>query len=471
MRHTEQSPTITEKRRRESLYGTRFTVFSELPYFDAISMTIIDPMHNLFLGTSKKMIEIWKEKNYLNKNNVIKIQKEVDNFVCSNDVGKLPSKIEDFNFNSFTADELKNWTLIFSNFCLMEILPKKDFECWKIFVEASLLLCNQALPVADIDKINSLLFKFCKSFESIYGKNRVTPNMHMHCHLADCIVDFGPVYSFWLFSFERYNGILGSQPSNNRGIESQLMRRFDSNLDALCLPYPDVLSEQFLPIMTKFFPEKDSRGSIQHGSDMSIERILLTSKNTNVKLVDWSSSINVVEKRKLVVHHLSESEIRHLTVMYNHIYPEQNVYVHRACWKTSEVVVDNVCFGSDTSRTLRSSHIMAFWCGKDGKVCDLMDDTPRPGKILYFIKHVASINGRFKTHFLSRIDWYLPTNNELKNKYGVPVMLFRDSLFELGHSAAFMPVQRIFSKFVYTKTTINSANYIVVIPRYRHLNI
>lgn len=50
--------------------------------------------------------------------------------------------------------------------------------------------------------------------------------MHMHCHLSSCLREFGPIYSFWLFPFERYNGILEEQPTNNRSIEIQLMRRF-----------------------------------------------------------------------------------------------------------------------------------------------------------------------------------------------------------------------------------------------------
>ena len=34
------------------------------------------------------------------------------------------------------------------------------------------------------------------------------------------------VYGFWCFSYERYNGILGSFPTNEKNIVSQLMRRF-----------------------------------------------------------------------------------------------------------------------------------------------------------------------------------------------------------------------------------------------------
>jgi len=29
-------------------------------------------------------------------------------------------------------------------------------------------------------------------------------------------MDYGPVFGFWLFSFERYNGHLGSTYTNNR---------------------------------------------------------------------------------------------------------------------------------------------------------------------------------------------------------------------------------------------------------------
>ena len=50
--------------------------------------------------------------------------------------------------------------------------------------------------------------------------------MHMHLHLADSLQDFGPLHAFWLYSFERYNGLLGKQPTNNRSIELQPIKRF-----------------------------------------------------------------------------------------------------------------------------------------------------------------------------------------------------------------------------------------------------
>lgn len=54
-------------------------------------------------------------------------------------------------------------------------------------------------------------------------------NLHLHAHLRSCILDYGPVYSFWLFAFERMNGVLGSFQTNCHDISVQLMRKFLSN--------------------------------------------------------------------------------------------------------------------------------------------------------------------------------------------------------------------------------------------------
>ena len=51
----------------------------------------------------------------------------------------------------------------------------------------------------------------------------------MHCHLKQCLFDFGPASSFWLFAFERMNGVLGSFHTSNQAVEVQLFRKFTSS--------------------------------------------------------------------------------------------------------------------------------------------------------------------------------------------------------------------------------------------------
>ena len=61
-------------------------------------------------------------------------------------------------------------------------------------------------------------------FEQSYGKELVTPNIHLHIHLKKCFLDYCQLYAFWCFSFKTYNGILGSYHTNKREIECQFMR-------------------------------------------------------------------------------------------------------------------------------------------------------------------------------------------------------------------------------------------------------
>lgn len=57
-----KSKTKTKREELEKRYGVRYSVLLELEYFDPIRMTIIDPMHDLFLGTAKRMMTLWKDK-------------------------------------------------------------------------------------------------------------------------------------------------------------------------------------------------------------------------------------------------------------------------------------------------------------------------------------------------------------------------------------------------------------------------
>ena len=80
-------------------------------------MCVIDPMHNLLLGTSKMMVELWKFSNILTSVNFEAIQSKVDSFVCPSEVGRIPSKIYS-SFAGFTAEQWKNWTIYFSPYAL-----------------------------------------------------------------------------------------------------------------------------------------------------------------------------------------------------------------------------------------------------------------------------------------------------------------------------------------------------------------
>ena len=50
-------------------------------------------------------------------------------------------------------------------------------------------------PLKSLSEAHSSLMQFCETFESMYGQLEVTPNMHLHSHLINCVIDYGPVHN------------------------------------------------------------------------------------------------------------------------------------------------------------------------------------------------------------------------------------------------------------------------------------
>lgn len=124
--------TLKKQQDIERVYGIRFSELLRLPYYDSIRFSVVDPMHNV-LGSAKHIVVLWKENGIIQNTHFTFVQDIVDKFVTPADVGRIPRKISS-GFASFTADQWKNWTLIFSQVALKMILPDNHYRCWHAFV-------------------------------------------------------------------------------------------------------------------------------------------------------------------------------------------------------------------------------------------------------------------------------------------------------------------------------------------------
>ena len=157
----------------ESQTGIKYSVLIELPYFDPIRFTVIDPMHNLFLGTAKRVMKkIWIKNDLLTKDNMRVIQARVDSMSTPSGIGRIPRKISS-SFGGFTAEQWKNWVIVFSMFALRGVLPQEHYSCWQAFVLGCFFLCRREISSVELKKADLLLLKFCKSVENLYGKKRL----------------------------------------------------------------------------------------------------------------------------------------------------------------------------------------------------------------------------------------------------------------------------------------------------------
>lgn len=153
------------------------------------------------------------------------LQDRVDSINPPPGIGRIPRKISSA-FSSFTADEWKHWTLIYSVYALYNIVPEEHYQCWCSFVEACQILCQIAIGAEEVEKAHLSIIRYCVRFQEFCGRENCTPNMHMACYLRTCILDYGPLAAFWAFSFERYNGILEGLQKSWRGPERQMLKKF-----------------------------------------------------------------------------------------------------------------------------------------------------------------------------------------------------------------------------------------------------
>ena len=152
--------------------------------------------------------------------------------------------------------------MLFSIHMLDDVIPKRHKECFRKFVFACQYICKRIISENDITIAHGLLIQFFKDFEILYVKEKVTSNMHLHLHLKDFLLDFGPIYSFWLFSFERYNGMLGNLPNSKRNIELQIMRRFCTENIIMNQENPQTHEQVFGALLAKIDETGAPRGTL-----------------------------------------------------------------------------------------------------------------------------------------------------------------------------------------------------------------
>lgn len=354
-----------ERKKIEQSYGVRYSCLCELPYFDNISFVVIDPMHNLLLGTAKRMLKIWKEQNLLQDKDFKSLQEKVNEMITPAGIGRIPLKIAS-GFAGFTADQFKNWTLVFSSYALKDILPTEHLQTWKVFVKACSMICKRSISKTDCHTAEKLLIQFCKSVEKLYGKEAITINMHLHCHLTDCILNFGPVYSFWCFGFERFNGILGSYQTNKLDIEVQLMRRFIENQQLKLSEWP----QELLSIGHELHLKGSQKGSVAPALRLLkneyhnvIQQFNATGNLRKICFLNSSGYCKQIGRVK--GKYLYEKELNDLHAMYQHIYPPHSIKTVLQYYEEFyELVVGGELYGSKKSRNNRSSTILARWFGK-----------------------------------------------------------------------------------------------------------
>lgn len=226
-----QLKTEAERKDHVKKHGTRLSAFHQLSYFDPIKMVVYDPLHNVWLGTCKRIMHhIFIERKMLTKDNLKYMAEMVSNLVLpyGYDYTSIIRKINvGDGFGYFKADEWRVFTLHLCPLLLKGLLPTADYDNWMIFVGAVRVMSLAHVSLENARACHKLIIKFCKKFEDLYKKECLYNNLHYHIHLYAQMLDYGSWHSHHAFNFERNNSDLKNINTNNRDLmERTIARRY-----------------------------------------------------------------------------------------------------------------------------------------------------------------------------------------------------------------------------------------------------
>ena len=449
--------TRTERDSRQQEAGARYSELLKLPYFDIVRYHLVDPMHNLFLGTAKKMLTLWKDRGLIDNHKFREIQDQIDDINPPPNIGRIPHKIA-AGFAGFTAEQWMLWTTLYSPLILGGVLSQVQYTHWCLFSRACSLLCCPYVRAVDVEKADELLLTFLTQFQNLYGESECTANMHMHCHLKQSVMDVGPLHSFWCFSFERYNGILENMQKSWQAPELQLIYKF-SNLQSLASVE---LSQAIPPELCQCFTQmKQAKTALP---DTTIDGVAFLKYEEN--LLCYPKHVCAA---RLPFHHpippgrekyLPEEARELLTEMYSVLYGlEKVVHVPLRYEQFHSVEVFNEMYTSAGSRTTRSAAIIAAWPSPGGILTSRKPshDDIRVGIVQHFLQHTPSVkvstDERAQTtekrqHILAKVSWF--QDHPQKYLLGNGIILSA-TVCQTSYSATFIPISRIISRCAIVK--------------------
>ncbi|KAI0654589.1 hypothetical protein C8Q70DRAFT_883959, partial [Cubamyces menziesii] len=243
-------------------HGVRWSELLRLPYWDSIKYTVVDSMHNLYLGLIKTHCRnVWgidfnieggdasahpnkppplqpssddmkagTHALYYKSLSALSKCSKAEAFASIHEVHEsmqLPSWINPVPRGFGTTKHGKLSADQWHTAC-MTLLPVALVLLWGNETERKLRMLENFMDLATavvlagmwsiseahIELFEMYLRKYLEGLKELYKEAKIVPNHHLALHLPDFMRLFGPVHSWRSFVFERFNYILQHMNTN-----------------------------------------------------------------------------------------------------------------------------------------------------------------------------------------------------------------------------------------------------------------
>uniref|UniRef100_A0A1Y1LQ64 DUF4218 domain-containing protein n=1 Tax=Photinus pyralis TaxID=7054 RepID=A0A1Y1LQ64_PHOPY len=208
----------------------------KIPGFLPVSGVPLDYMHLICLGVVKKLLLLWIESKAssgvkLSSQSIKEISENI--LLCCkyvpSDVARKPRPLSEIRH--WKATELRNFLLYIGPVVLKSKVNNDVYLNFLTLHVAVRILCNST-AIANKENIKyaeRLLEHFVQSFAIIYGKDKISHNVHNLLHICEDVRNFGSLDEFSSFKFENYMSTI-----------KKYIRKNDKPLQQLCNRYHEM---------------------------------------------------------------------------------------------------------------------------------------------------------------------------------------------------------------------------------------
>ena len=105
-------------------------------------------------------------------------------------------------------------------------MPDLYLAHWMLLCDAIATLLKASISKAEIQHAAQLLIEFTVEFKVLYKLENMSYNVHLCEHLAESVVNCGPLWGQSAFIYENYNGEILKTIRSSNNVMKQICERF-----------------------------------------------------------------------------------------------------------------------------------------------------------------------------------------------------------------------------------------------------
>lgn len=289
-------------RQSDEDYHRGRTILTEIPNIGLVTNVTLDYMHLVCLGVVKKLILLWIKGPLsvrIGNNNIIKCSRYMVSFhdMIPSEFSRKPRVLT--NISNWKATEFRQFILYTGPIVLQSILKEHIYVHFLSLHIALSILVSPSLveEECNIKYAEDLLKYFVKNFQTLYGVQFMSHNVHNLLHLCDEVRKFGSLGNFSAFPFENFMIQI-----------KKVLRKFEKPLQQLARRYGEqkITSAQstnssFLDILSLKKKHHDSPLLLNAGKiDQSQYKILKTN-SFNLNCDDKRNNCFLLEDNSVII--------------------------------------------------------------------------------------------------------------------------------------------------------------------------